>query len=141
MLLIFFNLALPWPPHYSLFFEQLNFENYLSWSRNMKFYLDEKEFWGIVSDTEVKPGDDKKEELVAWTRKCKQVMSGLIFNISSDLKGLISDCVSPSKAWEILKENIVPDSRCQHMMIYNKFLECHLREGETIRNYTNASPT
>ena len=62
--------------------EKLNFNNYLSWARDMKFLLDEKDLWEIVQGTEIKPKEDAASELKTYNSKCQAAMSCLIFNVS-----------------------------------------------------------
>ena len=127
------NMAVPMQP----VIEKLNYNNYLGWSRDMKFLLDEKNLYELVLGTEAAPDVSKTELSAQYKQRCKQAMSCLVFNISSELKGLIAECSSPSEAWRILKSNVVPDGRCQHLVAFNNFLECNIGSGETIRSYTN----
>ena len=46
--------------------EKLNYENYISWTRDIKFLLDGKTFWKIVLGTEEKLDAAKTEEFKAY---------------------------------------------------------------------------
>ena len=87
--------------------------------------------------TEKQPDVAKANEVASHKSKCKAPMSCLIFNISSELKDLIAECDIPREAWQILNLNLVLDGRCQHLVVFNSFLECNMGSGDTIRSYTN----
>ena len=51
--------------------EKLNYNNYLGWSRDMKFLLDEKNLYELVLGTETAPDASKTELLAQYKQQNK----------------------------------------------------------------------
>ena len=113
----------------------LNYHNYASWSRDMKFILKDKNLWKIIEGTEVRPGPDKDQK--EYNEKARKALTIIFLNLSEDLKTVIENCECPREAWEMLISHLMPDSRAAHFSLYHSFLECFIERGETVREYSN----
>ena len=115
--------------------DALNYHNYASWSRDMKFILKDKNLWRIIEGTETRPGPDKDQK--EYDEKAQKALTIIFLNLSADLKNVIENCDCPKVAWEMLISHLLPDSRAAHFSLYHSFLECFMERGESVREYTN----
>ena len=117
--------------------EKLNFSNYADWSPDIKFQLAERDAQGIVKGIEVRPEAEPENASVIrdFDKRSNAALFCIYQHLSGEFKSLIGECDDPKIAWQMLKDNLIPDSRSEHMMLFLKFLECHMNPGESMQSY------
>lgn len=123
---------------------KLDANNFVTWVKDMKFVLLEKNLWQLVQGIEKAPelkesdigsgsaADIKRSEFL---RRCGLALSTIYLNISDEYRSLIDNIEDPVKAWKVLAAHFQPDSKARHMSLFSQLLSCYIKPDENVSLY------
>lgn len=114
--------------------QQLNEENYGTWSRSMIMALSAKSKEGFVDGSIPKPSESSKIELQQWTRYNNLVKSWLLNSISSDIGASVIYNDLASGIWAKLKERFSRVNSVHLFHVEQAVQDC-VQSGMTISAY------
>ncbi|GFS76109.1 retrovirus-related Pol polyprotein from transposon TNT 1-94 [Nephila pilipes] len=124
-------------PHVEKIAELTN-DNYISWQKDIRAILIERKCWDLVCGVEKEPlADASYRKKRHFLHKKDRAYVTIYFNISKNLRRLISETRDGKRAWEILKTHFQPDSRVRTIELLDSFFSCSMKKGETLGVYAS----
>lgn len=122
------------------YIEKLNATNYVSWARDVKYLLIERNCWDIVTEKEKAPVVDSTTEASVQTAKdlkdyqarTRIALSILYMNIEAEFRSIVETYDNAIDVWKVLKSHYQPDNRARHMALFSELLACRLKPDEKI---------
>ena len=111
--------------------ERLNGRNFQSWKFQMKLVLMEKNLYGFVDGSEVRPGEEGEESVRRkYKTRSEKAYSLIAQSVETSLQIHVSSTTDPKEAWEILQGQFSFVSVAQIVRVTRKFYTANMQEGD-----------
>lgn len=107
--------------------------------KDIKYILEEKNGWSIVSDKKVTPflktsqaENELHQEIQNFQDWARSAKTTLYLNVSQNYRKNIEDCDTTSDACKLLEKALWPVNWAYHLRLYNQFMEWRLLLDKSI---------
>ena len=113
----------------------LNGKNYPTWKVQCRMALMKDGLWGIVSGTEVDPGEDHADAHTKFMSRRDRALAIVVLSVEPSLLYLIGDPVDPVAVWKKLMDQFQKKTWANKLELRRKLYSLRLREGESVHKH------
>ena len=113
----------------------LNGRNYPRWKVQCRMALMKDGLWGIVSGTEVDPGEDHADAHTKFMSRRDRALAIVVLSVEPSLLYLIGDPVDPVAVWKKLMDQFQKKTWANKLELRRKLYSLRLREGESVHKH------
>lgn len=114
--------------------EPLSTDNYRSWKAQVKGLLIRNDLWENVIGEDTKPSA-AVEQIRAWVKNDRKVMSHLLIAIGTDEAAAYDDLKTLKAIWDRIKATYEYSNPARKTLLLKKLTLLRLREGDDIRKH------
>ena len=120
--------------------ERLDSTNYQTWKSRMRYVLEDKDIWEVVSGEEEQPTIGEEEEddtaLKEWKKKDKKARTTIGLALSDSELLRIDDAETSHQAWQLIRDAHEMNAPPRRMYLRQQFFTERFREdSETMQEY------
>src|SRR5690349_8546248 len=119
--------------------ERLDGTNYHVWKFKMQLILEDKDLFGVIDGTDVKP--EKNDALNEWMKRDKKARVTICLALSDSILATVRNCDTAVSVWEKLSSVYESKSLVNRLFMRRKLLTMKMSEGETLSTHINGIKT
>lgn len=113
----------------------LNGKNYPTWKVQSRMTLMKDGVWGIVSETELDPGDAEAEAHRKFMSRSDRALAIIVLSVEPSLLYLIGDPQDPVAVWKKLEAQFQKKSWANKLQLRRKLYSLQLKDEESVQEH------
>jgi len=111
----------------------LDGSNYPTWKIQCQMGLMKDGLWGIVNESETRPGADDADGIERFDKKWDKALAIIVLSIDPTLLYMIGDPTSPVDVWKKLRDQFQRKTWANKLRLRRKLYSLKLSDGESIQ--------
>jgi transposase InsO family protein len=119
--------------------EKLDGTNYHVWKFKMQLILEDKDLFGVIDGTDVKP--EKADAVAEWVKRDKKARVTICLALSDSVLATVRSCETAVSVWEKLASVFESKSLVNRLFMRRKLLTMKMSEGDALSTHINMLKT
>ena len=119
--------------------ERLDGSNYHVWKFKMQLILEDKDLYGVIDGTDVKP--EKAESVAEWVKRDKKARVTICLAVSDSTLATVRSCDTAKSVWDKLASVFESKSLVNRLFMRRKLLTMKMSEGDALSVHINSIKT
>src|SRR5260370_28045123 len=119
--------------------EKLDGTNYHVWKFKMQLILEDKELFGVIDGSDIKP--DNGDALSEWVKRDKKARVTVCLALSDSVLATVRSCDTAKGIWDKLASVFESKSLVNRLFMRRKLLTMKMGEGDTLSIHINTIKT
>ena len=112
--------------------EKLGADNWTTWKFQMEHLLKGRGLWDYVTEDATLPGVGNQQGRQDFYRKRERAFSLIVLSISTSQLYLVTSCVTPREAWDILRGHFERNTLANKLFLKKKYFRCEMLENMSV---------